>query len=208
MYCSACGSKDQDGRYCSNCGSPQSNVALQSSANPPEVNDSIPREPLLIPPPSNTEYPGADFGPAAGIWNSWTSWQRTVWDKAGRPDLLTFAGVDFEEWIIDNADEDFDFDNFVNEVSSRISGNRSSKVEPKNRAAPWALGFGIASAFFFEFFFPMLVAIPLAIVGLNKATELKRTRADKTGFPQSLIGLVLVLVYLFVFVVVALGFGP
>ena len=139
MYCSSCGSENQDGRYCSECGSLRYGPAAASSKNSAIENDSKPRQPQGAPP--------------------------------------------------------------------RVVRDTNQKFE-SNAAAPWALGFGIASAFFYEFFFPMLIAIPLAIVGMIKASEFKRVRADKTGFAQSVIGLVLGLVYLFASLVVALGFGP
>lgn len=82
------------------------------------------------------------------------------------------------------------------------------KAEPKNAIAPWALGLGIASVFLFEFLVPMLAAIPLGIVGLSRASDLKRVQAAKTGFAQSLIGLILGIVYSFQFALVTLGFGP
>ena len=104
--------------------------------------------------------------------------------------------------------------------STLPSGNRSpspnrdsfgspTKAAPKNSIAPWALGLGIASVFLFEFLIPMLAAIPLGIVGLSKASELKRVQAAKTGFAQSLVGLILGIVYSVQFVLVSLlGIRP
>ncbi len=86
-------------------------------------------------------------------------------------------------------------------------GNTSSSSDAglgnstENKVANWALGFGIASAVFFEFLIPNLVAIVLGSIGLNKASELARQGALKTGKGKSMAGLVLGIIYVLVLII-------
>lgn len=81
--------------------------------------------------------------------------------------------------------------------SSGVGAGKSTE----NQVANWALGFGIASAVFFEFLIPNLVAIVLGSIGLNKASELARQGAAKTGKGKSMAGLVLGIIYVLVLII-------
>lgn len=75
-----------------------------------------------------------------------------------------------------------------------------------NPYANWALGFGVASAIFFEFLIPNIVAIVLGVAGLSMSTKLAAKRAKKTGMGKSLAGIILGSLYFIVFVL-ANAFG-
>ena len=146
-YCSQCGvAVTQAAKYCHSCGSPLSEQVPVSS-EPPPLGAERPKkkEPGLSFPPSNDEYSDRDFGEAAAIWNDMTVWQRRIWNEAGRPDLLTYPGRDFGEWIIDNADDTFNFDEFVEDWGSRSKadvGVETQELGPL-AASAWVLGVGL-----------------------------------------------------------------
>ena len=196
-----------DAKLCKHCGTRQDDPAFLPPSEIGKKAEPALKEPRLSFPPSGDEYPEG-FAEAAEIWNGWDVWQRRIWNEAGRPNLLTYRGAEFEEWIIDTADEGFDFDAFVSDWANKESLSSPAEAELKNRVAPWALGFGIASVFLFEFLIPMMAAIPLGAVGVQRASELKRAQATKTGFVQSLIGLILGIVYVFLAILLGMGFGP
>lgn len=133
-------------KYCHSCGSSLAGQIPPASAPTSSVGQhGKKKEPGLSFPPSGDEYPDGDFGEASGIWNGLTVWQRRIWNAGGRPDLLTYAGRDFGEWIIDNADEAFNFDEFVEDWSSRSEaevGRKSERLGPL-AASSWVLGLGL-----------------------------------------------------------------
>jgi hypothetical protein len=58
---------------------------------------------------------------------------------------LTYPGGDFGEWIIDNADDNFNFDEFVDELTYRSEaevGRESQELGPL-AASSWVLGVGL-----------------------------------------------------------------
>jgi len=80
-----------------------------------------------------------------------------MWNEAGRPNLLTFAGSGFEEWIIDNADDGFDFHGFVDDWEAR---QRNQPVVASLEAQPLHASGGTKAA-------PgKVTAIVLAFVGV------------------------------------------
>ncbi len=146
-FCSQCGAAVTDAaKYCHLCGSSLSEqVPPPSPPTSPGAQRGAKKQPSLSFPPSNDEYPDGDFGKAAVIWNDLTIWQRRIWNEAGRPDLLTYPGGDFGEWIIDNADDNFNFDEFVDELIYRSEaevGRESQELGPL-AASSWVLGVGL-----------------------------------------------------------------
>jgi len=142
-FCSQCGAELTDAaKYCHLCGSSLSEQVPPTSSG---AQRGTKKQPSLSFPPSNDEYPDGDFGKAAVIWNDLTVWQRRIWNEAGRPDLLTYPGGDFGEWIIDNADDNFNFDEFVDELTHRSEaevGRESQELGPL-AASSWVLGVGL-----------------------------------------------------------------
>jgi hypothetical protein len=146
-FCSQCGAAVTDAaKYCHSCGSSLSEqVPVPSEPRPSGEERTKKKEPGLSFPPSNEEYAEAEFWEAAAIWNNMTVWQRRIWNEAGRPDLLTYPGSDFGEWIIDNADDTFNFDEFVEDWGSRSKaevGIESQELGPL-AASSWVLGVGL-----------------------------------------------------------------
>jgi hypothetical protein len=154
-FCSQCGGAvTEASKFCNSCGSP-----LDPAAEREQVTRTPKRSkqhPRLSFPPSVEEYLESDFREAAAIWKNFNVWQRRIWNEAGRPDLLTYTGRDFEEWIIDTADDAFDFDEFVEDFTSRTpeeSGEPTRELGPLGATA-WvvAIGFvvGLLATLFLE----------------------------------------------------------
>jgi hypothetical protein len=142
-FCAQCGTKvTEDSKFCHSCGSPIDGlVEREQVAKTPKRTKQQPR---LSFPPLVEEYLESDFREAAAIWKNFNVWQRRIWNEAGRPDLLTYTGSDFEEWIIDNADDSFNFDEFVEDFTSRTS---EEPPEPTRELAPlgatsWVVAIG------------------------------------------------------------------
>ena len=125
MYCKYCGKKqDSDAVFCFSCGAELS----QQVAPTPRTGESdtsgvrkkkVPGVSLGPNSRDVNEYPDVDYEEAQRVWSAFSTRQRRMWNEAGRPNLLTFPGSGFEEWIIDNADDDFDFHSFVDDWEGR-----------------------------------------------------------------------------------------
>lgn len=120
----------------------------------PKQSNDWAREPLSSFPPLTEEYPEDEFREAAAIWKNLSVEQRRIWNEAGRPDLLTYPGLGFVEWIIDNADDAFDFDGFVEEVvleDPQDAGQESPGLEPL-LASSWVVALGFCAGLLVTYF--------------------------------------------------------
>lgn len=143
-FCSQCGTKvTEESNYCHSCGSPVDGLVEREQVT--KTPKTTKQQPRLSFPPLTEEYLESDFREAAAIWKAFSVWQRRIWNEAGRPDLLAFKGRDFEEWIIDTADDAFNFDKFVDDFISR---NTEELGEPTNELGPlgatsWVVAIGL-----------------------------------------------------------------
>ena len=89
-------------------------------------------------------------------------------------------------------------------VSPTVLGSppASAAGADQNRFANWALGFGIASALFFELLIPPLAAIVLGAIGLDKSLKLAAEGTKKTGQGKSIAGIILGSLY---FIILLIG---
>ena len=227
MYCKYCGGKqDSDAVFCFSCGA---ELSTQTALTPPSgENDTsgtqTKKKPRVSFGPNSrnlTEYRGVDYEEAQRVWSTFSSWERRMWNEAGRPNLLTFAGSGFEEWIIDNADDGFDFHSFVDdwedrqrdqpaveppqEQPLRASGGNEAVQGPKNKIAIPALVLGIASVFLFETVVIPMASIVVGGISLRRALQLKRLGVKERGVGFALAGLILGVVYTFAGLVLATG---
>lgn len=143
-FCSQCGTKvTEESKYCHSCGSPIDGLVEREQVT--KTPKRTKQQPRLSFPPLTEEYLESDFREAAAVWKGFSVWQRRIWNEAGRPDLLTYKGRDFEEWIIDNADDAFNFNKFVDDFTSRST---EELEEPSNELGPlgatsWVVAIGL-----------------------------------------------------------------
>ena len=146
-FCTKCGVLGvEDAKFCHSCGEDlASQVPIHSSIKLSRAQRGDRKEPGVSAPPSVDEYLDGDFGEAAALWNSFSLWQRRIWNAAGRPDLLTYPGFDFDLWIIDNAGDDFKFDEFVDDWSTRRREEKGATTEEPGLlfSTYWILGAGL-----------------------------------------------------------------
>jgi len=224
MYCKYCGGKqDSDAVFCFSCGADLSQqVAPTPRAGESDTSGAQKKETPRVSLGPNSgdliEYSGFDYEEAWRVWSTFSSWERRMWNEAGRPNLLTFAGSGFEEWIIDNADDGFDFHSFVDDWDARplkqrapappqstASANSKSSAIPENKIAIYALVLGIASIFLFWTFIVPPASIVVGGISLGRASELKNMGVEDTGFGFSLAGLILGIVYTLAVLIRATG---
>jgi len=227
MYCKYCGEEqDKDAVFCFSCGAELSKQ-LAPTPRADEIDASgtpekeTPRVSLGPNSRDVNEYSDVDYEEAQRVWSAFNARQRRMWNEAGRPNLLTFAGSGFEEWIIDNADDGFDFHSFVDDWEDRqrdqpaeappqeqllhaSSGNQAAQG-PKNKIAIPALVLGIASVFLFETVVIPLASIVVGALSLSRGSQLKRLGVKERGVGFALAGLILGVVYTFAGLVLATG---
>jgi hypothetical protein len=227
MYCKYCGKKqDSDAVFCSSCGAELSTqiAPIPSSGQNVTSGTQKKKKPRVSFGPNSrnlTEYQDVDYEEAQRVWSTFSTWERRMWNEAGRPDLLTFAGAGFPEWIIDNADDGFDFHRFVDDWGARQRelpavappqaqplrgpGGNKSVQGPKNKIAIPALVLGIASVFLFETVVVPIASIVVGGISLRRALQLKRLGVKESGLGFSLAGLILGIIYTFAVLVLAAG---
>lgn len=219
MYCKYCGKKqDSDAVFCFSCGA---ELSTQIAPTPPSGQNVTSgtqkkKKPRVSFGPNSrnlTEYRERDYKEAHRVWSTLSTWERRMWNEAGRPDLLTFAGAGFPEWIIDNADDGFDFHSFVDDWEARrrdrpvvappeaqplrVPGGTKAAQGPKNKIAIPALVLGIASVFLFETVVIPMASIVVGGISLRRASQLKRLGMKERGLGFSLAGLILGIIYTF-----------